>query len=130
MRSMQDRASSSGMPKPRDPDTAYPSRAFPDAVYWPGATEFTDDGPTANPAWLVREVRDNPVLREAWHPVADAAAQLAGGPDLDPNPGSRPSCRPRLPGRWDLILLAFTISKIVDVEPFYNAHSDGCAAGD
>lgn len=73
----------------------------------PGATEFTDDPNFGDPAWILTELQRHPDILE---PLIEATTC-----------GSRFGRR-RLPGKWALVQLAFTLSGQVDVEAFCNSY--------
>jgi hypothetical protein len=73
----------------------------------PGATEFTDDPNFGDPAWIITALQRHPDILD---PLLQATDQ------------SKRYGRRRLPGKWALIQLAFTLSGQVDVEAFCNAY--------
>ena len=73
----------------------------------PGATEFTDDPNFGDPVWILIELLRHPDIVD---PLVDATTL-----------GSRHG-RNRIPGKWALVQLAFTLSGQVDVEAFCNSY--------
>jgi hypothetical protein len=73
----------------------------------PRATEFTYDQQLVDPVWVLQELQRHP----------DVLDELLEATDLAKRYGRR-----RLPGKWALIQLAFTLSGQVDVEAFCNEY--------
>lgn len=75
----------------------------------PGATEFTEDDSFGNPAFVLEAMKQFPDVFSALRRETDLNARLG---------------RKRMEGDWSMIMVAFVLSKIVDVEPFYTDHLD------
>jgi len=78
----------------------------------PDATEFTDDPPFGDPVWVVETLKRFP------HIVDELVAATTPRP---PDKDKRTPGRPRIDGAWCLLYLGFMLSKVQDMEPFYNA---------
>jgi hypothetical protein len=74
-------------------------------VTLPGATEYSDDPALNDPLTMISRVKG---LGYRWKRLRDDVR-------IDHNWGPR-----RSPGDWALVMLEFTVSKMVDIEPWYH----------
>lgn len=80
-------------------------------MYLPGATEFTDDYTLCSPVELLRLLRTTRAHRRIWQRMIAEAGMIEGG-----------GGRPRKPGCWLLLYLAYVLTGEPGVERFYTRY--------
>jgi hypothetical protein len=84
------------------------------------ATEFSDDPDFQDPVWLVREFKRHPQVLGPLEEMFTPAPRV----DQFRADGRRHRGRPRLPGSWVLVYLAFVISRDPAMESFWQRWRD------
>jgi hypothetical protein len=84
------------------------------------ATEFSDDPDFQDPVWLVRQFKRQPQLLGPLEEMFTPAP----APDQFPAADRRPRGRPRMPGSWPPVYLAFVISRDPAMESFWQRWRD------